>query len=300
MKQIKSIFTSVLSVALLLLFIGCSSNPTEPNVNNEGETAPVAITFESAVQTGGVFGTADSTGLTLTFSIDPATLSASDITVSGATKGVLSGSGLTRGLTISNLTVDNGATVSISISSPTGYTINGSPKAAAVYRKVYNLRDTGPAGGLIFYDKGNYSNGWRYLEAAPDTTEWTIIQFGKYGTEVSGTLKDIGKGKANTDLIVQVLNTPPAETDRAAQLCYDLSSGGYDDWFLPSQDELKQMYTNLKAHGIGNFMSATYWSSSEFFSNPDEQAWIINFTNGDDNLVADKKANHRVRAVRRF
>ena len=33
----------------------------------------------------------------------------------------------------------------------------------------YVLRDIGPAGGYIFYDKGYYSSGWRYFEAAPAT-----------------------------------------------------------------------------------------------------------------------------------
>jgi hypothetical protein len=37
---------------------------------------------------------------------------------------------------------------------------------------TYSLRDIGPAGGYIFYDKGSYSDGWRYLEAAPVSTEW--------------------------------------------------------------------------------------------------------------------------------
>ena len=31
---------------------------------------------------------------------------------------------------------------------------------------AYNIGDTGPAGGLVFYDKGNSSGGWRYLEVA--------------------------------------------------------------------------------------------------------------------------------------
>jgi len=30
---------------------------------------------------------------------------------------------------------------------------------------TYNLRDEGPAGGWVFYDKGSYSDGWRYMEA---------------------------------------------------------------------------------------------------------------------------------------
>ena len=31
----------------------------------------------------------------------------------------------------------------------------------------YKVGDVGPAGGYIFYDRGYYENGWRYLEAAP-------------------------------------------------------------------------------------------------------------------------------------
>ncbi|MCL2243563.1 MAG: penicillin-binding protein activator LpoB [Treponema sp.] len=32
---------------------------------------------------------------------------------------------------------------------------------------TYKIGDTGLAGGIVFYDKGGYSDGWRYLEAAP-------------------------------------------------------------------------------------------------------------------------------------
>lgn len=32
---------------------------------------------------------------------------------------------------------------------------------------AYAIGDTGPAGGIVFYDKGEVTDGWRYLEAAP-------------------------------------------------------------------------------------------------------------------------------------
>jgi hypothetical protein len=32
--------------------------------------------------------------------------------------------------------------------------------------------DIGPSGGYVFYDKGNNSGGWRFLEAAPASSEF--------------------------------------------------------------------------------------------------------------------------------
>lgn len=41
------------------------------------------------------------------------------------------------------------------------------------------IRGPGLAGGIVFYDKGSYSAGWRYLEAAPQSTEWDSKQWGR-------------------------------------------------------------------------------------------------------------------------
>ncbi|GAB6392634.1 MAG: hypothetical protein MdMp014T_2007 [Treponematales bacterium] len=35
----------------------------------------------------------------------------------------------------------------------------------------YNVSGTGPAGGIVFYDKGNDDGGWRYLEGAAAPAE---------------------------------------------------------------------------------------------------------------------------------
>ena len=120
---------------------------------------------------------------------------------------------------------------------------------------------TGPAGGIVFYDKGEYSEGWRYLEAAPESTEW-VAEWGDYGTLIGGDaqLTDIGDGQAATDAVVAHMQDKSI-TGTAAQLCAGLSHSEYSDWFLPSRDELNQMY--LQRGAIGGFASAYYWSSSE-------------------------------------
>lgn len=111
----------------------------------------IEIEFESAEQTGGASGTADSTALTLTFDADPAALTADNITVTGAAKGALSGSGTTRSIAISDITVANGATISVTITSPAGYSITGSPKTAVVYRSFYaGYKETCAGDGVSF------------------------------------------------------------------------------------------------------------------------------------------------------
>jgi archaellum component FlaG (FlaF/FlaG flagellin family) len=172
------------------------------------------------------------------------------------------------------------------------YTVKGSG------RDYYMVGDTGPAGGKIFYDAGAVINGWRYLEAAP--TDFTSVQWGAYNTDIAGTQLSIGSGKNNTQLIVTQLNKL-GETGRAAQLCANLNTGGFNDWFLPSRDELNLMYTNLKTKGLGNFSNSFYWSSSQ-----KETFWydscVKRFSNGSDGVLGDGNRDniYSVRAIRAF
>ncbi len=152
---------------------------------------------------------------------------------------------------------------------------------ASLAIRVYVIGDTGPAGGIVFYDKGSYSSGWRYLEAAPSDIEvsgdFTHVWGGR-GTSVGGTGTAVGTGAANTTAIVAKYGTsdPYHNTGNyAARLCDLYTYGGYSDWFLPSKDELNLMYQNKGT--IGGFASSNYWRSSEYDSN---SAWDQYFPSG--------------------
>jgi hypothetical protein len=152
----------------------------------------------------------------------------------------------------------------------------------------------GPAGGVIFYDKGNATGGWQFLEAAPASTEFNV-NWGAYESVVVNTETAIGTGKRNTDLIVSFLRRT-GENGKAAQLCDNLVYGGYSDWFLPSRDELDVMYKNLKLKGWDNFGSGWYWSSSE---SDKRYAFQQKFSDGEQGIYI-KNYTNSVRAIRAF
>jgi hypothetical protein len=159
-------------------------------------------------------------------------------------------------------------------------------------QKTYKIGDTGPAGGLVFYDKGSVSDGWRYLEAAPARTETEAV-WGP-ATDAAGTETGVGSGRRNTRLIVMTLGT----NESAARLCANLNVNEYKDWFLPSIDELDLMYKNLKRKGLGGFKDGFYWSSSQEDSNY-YLALTRLFSDGKQ-YIGYKDYGNNVRAVRAF
>jgi hypothetical protein len=159
---------------------------------------------------------------------------------------------------------------------------------------TYYVGAVGPAGGVIFYDKGNAVGGWQFLEAAPASTEFNV-NWGAYENVVGNTQTAIGTGKRNTDLIVASLRRI-GEGGKAAQLCDNLVYGGYSDWFLPSRDELDAMYKNLKLKGWDAFGIGWYWSSSE---SDKRYAFQQQFSDGGQGIYI-KNYTNSVRAIRAF
>ncbi|HOW82613.1 MAG TPA: DUF1566 domain-containing protein [Spirochaetota bacterium] len=132
-------------------------------------------------------------------------------------------------------------------------------------------------GGLVFYNDGNGHGLVAYAENLTTSMVWTSGG-STQTTELGTTRIGIGSGLANTNAIV----AQAGHTASAAQFCLDYSYNDgettYDDWFLPSWDELGQMYAMLKARGTGNFTNYFYWSSSEYNAN---NAFMIYFATGE-------------------
>lgn len=125
-------------------------------------------------------------------------------------------------------------------------------------RGQYRIGNYGPGGGIVFYDKGIESAGWRYLEVAPAETEKTLT----WGNGITGvrTSGAAGTGGRNTETLVKAMKLKNMN-NTAAVYCYELEFGGFDDWHLPSISDLDHIYKNLKSKGIGGFDDAVYWSS---------------------------------------
>ncbi|GHU48891.1 hypothetical protein FACS1894200_06750 [Spirochaetia bacterium] len=173
------------------------------------------------------------------------------------------------------------------------------PPVPAPVPSVYNVGDRGPAGGIVFYDKGVVTYGWRYLEAAPKDLP-APIRWGPNNAAVNNTDTAVGSGKANTQRIAPIINR--YGEDGAALFCIALNINGHQDWFLPSKDELNLMYVNLKKKGLGDFGDGYYWSSSEYNY---FDAWVQRFSDGSQNYSyyytsGDKGYARSVRAIRAF
>jgi len=148
-------------------------------------------------------------------------------------------------------------------------------------------------GGIIFY----LDNSGRGLVAAP-SDQSNGAPWGCQGTSIPGAeAQAIGTGLQNTIDIeagCTILYT-------AADICANLSLGGYNDWFLPSRDEFECMYWNiglgdsLGLGNVGSFVESSYWTSSEWDAYS-ALHWLPNGTATDGAKYGPKN----VRAVRSF
>jgi len=158
-------------------------------------------------------------------------------------------------------------------------TVTGNITLYAKWTPIKTVGETGPGGGKIFYVSNtgftvemvnpaeNYTAN--YLEAASQDNDsvvywWTSNMYDSKPL-VGAFDEGIGYGKRNTDKIkVKTIGLTdtygnPAES-KAVDYCLNLVQGGYNDWFMPSIEELEQLHNS----GLGGLdLTKNYLSSTE-------------------------------------
>jgi len=163
--------------------------------------------------------------------------------------------------------------------------------------------DTGPGGGVVFIDASTAGNNTgQCFEAAPAT--WAL-SWGCGSTLLVTEDLAIGMGKENTAAIVAGCAAGEDQTSMfAAKFADQLRAGGKDDWFLPSQDELAELYAQRELFAdcgegqcAADLAASTYWSSSHGGAG---DAVSMNFVDGSEPLNEPQKTIRFVRPVRSF
>lgn len=213
--------------------------------------------------------------------------------------------------TISNNKIANGSGIgsySISISSLTknttyyarAYATNsvvGTTYGNEIVFKTAPVIGDSYQGGIVFYFLKGGENGYVSGEAhgliSATSDQSTSAIWGCSGTSIAGgTSSGIGFGLKNTQNIVSTCST----AGTAAKICSDLVFNGYNDWYLPSKDELYLLYLNKQT--IGGFVeNGPYWSSSE---STHSTASSQNFIGEGNQYVYSKTGSFYVRAIRNF
>tara|TARA_B110000908_G_scaffold161971_1_gene206898 strand:- start:126 stop:866 length:741 start_codon:yes stop_codon:yes gene_type:complete len=159
----------------------------------------------------------------------------------------------------------------------------------------YDLLDIGPSGGIIFYvDSEDVYEGWDYLEAAPVSIGGHY--WGEWGCYIPGAdEQEIGYGLQNTIDLVAMYDSCNTE---AAMAAWEYEVNGFSDWFLPSLNELLEIYEVLHINGLGLFGNDLYGSSSDATGAAANSAWYVRFSDGA--ALGWGRSSILVRPIRKF
>jgi hypothetical protein len=189
-------------------------------------------------------------------------------------------------------TLNEGATLQMIGGIPTW--VGGSSTEAAT---VGDFRE----GGIVFWvDPNDDSHG--LVCAIEDQSAGIKWENGSNTGTTGATDTAIGKGSTNTTVII---NQGAGGIGYAAALARAYNGGEYTDWFLPSKDELNEMYqyqtiiNNTATTYGGSIFSNIYWSSTE------SQGWntwhqFFDGTIPSQNAYGSMNNTFSVRSVRAF
>jgi hypothetical protein len=180
-----------------------------------------------------------------------------------------------------------------------------------IINETYKIGDF-TAGGVVFYiastptdldGDGDLDNG--LVAAIAD--QGAQNPWGNNGSLTGAYGLAIGTGASNTNAIIDVQGVPVKYT-YAAVLARAYNGGGFNDWFLPSKDELNEMYINKEAinakavahNGVpfDTVPVSFYWTSTQNQIN-NGYAWF-QFLSLGQTYFSNVGLGANVRAVRAF
>lgn len=151
-------------------------------------------------------------------------------------------------------------------------------------------------GGIIYYVDGSGCHG---LIAAPNDLSSGIAWWNGANMNI-GTSTDYGTGRANTLTIIAAQGSGTY----AASIVNGATINGYNDWYLPSRDELNLMalVSNSLKYTLGINTSSYYWSSSADNNNSVVSlsfTHVVNIYQNFDN-ASQRYSTYPIRPIRSF
>ena len=137
-------------------------------------------------------------------------------------------------------------------------------KAACATGGVCSIGDTGPGGGIVFYDAGTQNSWGRYIEVAPAGWNGYVIDpqvswCDKGLGQALNTSTSIGAGAVNTGLLNGACSSSASSVISGFQPTPTTGT----IWSLPSRDDLAKLYQQSSIVVKAGLMSGNYWSSSQ-------------------------------------
>jgi len=169
-------------------------------------------------------------------------------------------------------------------------------------------------GGVVFYVDSSGGGLIVDIQDLPNpnpigntSLDSVLSRWGNYATHVPGTSSPvIGSGYTNTQNFINLYNSG----NFAAHQCVNSNNLGYSDWYLPSKNELEEIFLHGELIDSISLINGghlfddlaplyPYWSSTESPSTTDFRYSYAVYSNG-WSLLRSKILEYKVRAVRAF
>ena len=119
----------------------------------------------------------------------------------------------------------------------------------------------------------------------------------KSGQKAEGGIVIIASKKSGVVVAEKVLGMMTWEDGKKA--CEDLVLNGYDNWRLPTMNELYIFYYEFYLKGVGDFPTGNYWSKKEN-TGIRELGWSFNFKDGSERNSNSKANTNYILPVRSY